>query len=428
MKIPSLIAVLGLIFGIVILGVITLQRDVLVLAIPLMVYLFAAIFQRPEEIKLDVTRDVSPHYVPQGTPVTVKLTITNQGAAIAELSVRDVLPDGAVQTSGESSCACSLARHGKIDLEYTVQAQRGAYTTYETTVHARDGCDLFAQSHVYRNSPHFVIQPRYPKLERIKIHPPQTRGFAGPIASRQGGDGIDFWGIREYQTGDPQRQINWKLAARSEQELYVNVAERERVADVGLILDARHRTNVIIPSGSLFEHAISATAALAESFLNDGNRVSLLVYSAEMVTVFPGYGKRQHDRILQTLSKVQPGEQYALESLAYLPTRFFPAKSQIVLVSPLSPDDVPVIVRMRALGYAVLLISPDPIAYENAIYHDTITGAYRLAYAERHLTLRQLHRNGVRIVNWRVNQPLESIIREKLTNQRLVPHNHRAGM
>jgi uncharacterized protein (DUF58 family) len=54
----------------------------LILTIPLMAYLFAAILQRPEAIKLTVTREISPEYAPQGTPITVKLTVVNQGAAV----------------------------------------------------------------------------------------------------------------------------------------------------------------------------------------------------------------------------------------------------------------------------------------------------------------------------------------------------------
>ena len=73
---------------------------------------------------------------------------------------------------------------------------------------------------------------------------------------------------------------------------------------------------------------------------------------------------------------------YALESLAYLPTRFFPAKSQLVFISPLQPDDVPVIVRMRALGYAVIVISPDPISFESSAA-SLASPAYQFAQIER---------------------------------------------
>ena len=59
---------------------------------------------------------------------------------------------------------------------------------------------------------------------------------------------MSFWGVREYQMGDSLRHINWKIAARrmiaarQAQELFTNEFEQERIADVGLILDARDQT------------------------------------------------------------------------------------------------------------------------------------------------------------------------------------------
>ena len=236
--------VLGLIFGIIILGLVSLQSGVLILAIPLMAYLFAAIFQRPEDVRLAVMREISPERAPQGTPITVKLTVTNYGAAVDELAVRDVLPGGVTHISGKSTAVAGLAEQGKLELEYTIEARRGKYDSYETMVYARDFSGLFGQSLVFRTAPRLIVRPRYPKLHRIKIRPPETRGFAGPIAARRAGTGINFWGVREYQSSDPQRQINWRRTARSERDLYTTVLEQERVADVGLILDARQRTNV----------------------------------------------------------------------------------------------------------------------------------------------------------------------------------------
>lgn len=427
MKMPFRL-VLGLIFGILIVGLASLQSRVLILAVPLMVYLFAAIVRRPEAIRLTLTREVFPDQAPQGTPVTVRLTVVNDGAAIDELAVQDVLPGGVTQIGGKSSTVSFLAGQGRLELEYTIEARRGKYDAYETVVYARDFLSLFEQPLVYRTVPRLFVHPRYPRLDRINIRPPETRGFAGPIPARQGGTGTSFWGIREYQSSDPQRQINWKRTARSERELYTNVFEQERVADVGLILDARQRTNVMAASDSFFEHAVRATAALAQSFLDDGNRVSLLVYGAGLSRVFRGYGRVQRDRILRELSQVKPGLNYAQESLTHLPTRQFPAKSQLVMVSPLLPEDITVIVQLLAQGYALLIISPDPVSYEAALDRDVSSLAYRLARAERNLMLRQVHRSGAQVVNWRVDQPLETAIRETLARQPLAVRHRRTGM
>jgi uncharacterized protein (DUF58 family) len=329
---------------------------------------------------------------------------------------------------GETVWIGKLDAQEIIELEYTIAAHRGTYTHYDVDTYARDFLGAFELPARYRTTPRLVIHPRFPKLSRIHIRPPQTRGFAGPIAARQGGAGIDFWSVREYQSGDPQRQINWRLSSQAHNALFTNVFEQERVADVGLIVDARQRANVVTEAGSLFEYAVRAAAACAENFLSDGNRVSLLVYGSEVTRVFPGYGRVQQNRILTALSRANPGVNFALESLAYLPTRMFPAKSQLVIISPLLPEDSDVILQMRARGYGVLVISPDPISFEAAVYGDFSSTAYRVAYAERELMLRQIRRSAVPIVNWRVDQPLEVAVQEILGRRPAAQHISRVGV
>jgi uncharacterized protein (DUF58 family) len=424
----TLLFFVGLIFGVIIFGLAAFQSSVLILSIPLLVYLFSAIYHRPEENHFSVNREIFPEHAPQGTTIQVKLAITNHGAAVDELLIKESFPDGIQKIEGKSSMLTWLAPRARVELAYSIQALRGQYDTYAVSVVSSDFSGFFALPKLFQTDPHLVIHPHYPKLERIKVRPPQTRGFAGPIAARQGGIGIDFYGVREYQYGDPQRQINWKISARSEQELFTNVFEQERVADVGLILDARQRLDVSSPSGSLFEHSVKAAAALAENFLSDGNRVSLLVYGNSIESVFPGYGRMHKHRILKTLAKTHPSMNYALESLTYLPTRFFPAKSQIVLISPISPEDIPVIINMRVRGYAVLVISPDPISFAAAVQHEHNSQPYRLAYAERDFMLQQLRRSGMQVINWQVDQPLETVVRDTLARQPAIFHQKGIGI
>ncbi len=426
MKAPFFL-VATLVFGLILLGIASLHSTLLILAIPLMAYIFAAIYQRPEAVKLLVARKLSHDFAPQGTPITVRLSVANQSAPLDELIVRDTLPAGVRKTDGLLSAARTLSAQGSFELEYTIEAERGEYAHYETLVSVRDFTGAFEIPLVYRTSPRLTIHPRYPKLDRIKIRPPQTRGFAGPISARQGGTGIDFWSVREYQSGDPPRQINWKLSARSERELYTNIYEQERVADVGIIVDARQRTNVVTTSGTLFDHSVRAAASLAENFLDDGNRVSLLLYGSGLLRVFPGYGHVQQDLILKALAKASTAVNFALENLNELPTRLFPAKSQIVLVSPLMPEDIPVIVRMRSHGYAVMIISPDPVAYESLLYGDTSSPAYHIASAERRLMLRRVRASGAQVVDWDVDHPLEVTVREALARQSVSAQQLRVG-
>ena len=115
---------------------------------------------------------------------------------------------------------------------------------------------------------------------------------------------------------------------------------------------------------SLFEHSVLAAGSLADALLQQGNRVGLLVYSQYLHWTLPGYGKLQRERILQALAGAAPGASQIFDGLQYLPTRLFPAESQIVLVSPLVEDDYLTLVQLRARGYQVMVVSPDPVGFE----------------------------------------------------------------
>src|SRR5262249_51280849 len=235
------------------------------------------------------------------------------------------------------------------------------------------------------------------RLRRAEIRPRRTHVYAGQISARQGGPGIEFYGLREYQPGDPTRWINARATARNPQTLFVNEYEQERVADVGLILDARRQSDVRTRDGALFEYSIQAAAALADTFLHRGNRVGLLMYGRSLDWTLPGYGKVQRERILRALARAETGDLPVLEKLDYLPTRLFPARSQIVLISPLLSHDLEMLASLRARGYQVLVISPDPISFDQrglAAQAETAT-AMRIAPLERARLRQRWRLNGI---------------------------------
>jgi uncharacterized protein (DUF58 family) len=249
-------------------------------------------------------------------------------------------------------------------------------------------------------------------LRSIAIRPLRTLAHAGPVPARQGGTGIEFFGVRPYHAGDPLRWVNWTKTARHPSEMFSNEFEQERIADVGVIVDARLRSNLWSNGDSLFERSVGAAASLASAFLDAGNRVALLLYGSGIEWTFPGYGKLQRERIMQSLARARPGERDIFEALEYVPTRLFPPRSQIVIVSPLWGDDLQTIVRLRAWGYQTMVVSPDPIAFEMAgmAVGRAAATAGRIARIERTLLLRRLRQAGVWVVDWPVTLPLDQAL------------------
>ena len=77
------------VYGLLFLGLATLNGGIILLAVPLLIFLSSALFYQPPEANLSSSRTLSAKDVIQGVPVTIKLNILNQGAEIEEIFIED---------------------------------------------------------------------------------------------------------------------------------------------------------------------------------------------------------------------------------------------------------------------------------------------------------------------------------------------------
>jgi uncharacterized protein (DUF58 family) len=406
-----------LIYGLIILGFVTLRGQLLALVIPFVAYLGAGLLFGPETPELKATRTLSMDHVSEGAPVSITLSITNEGSRLENLALEDVIPEGLRMLDGERRTIVSLEPGDTVEMTYSISGQRGYYRLPAVCAEASDHLGLFKKRVALAVTSHLFILPPVYKLPQVAIRPRRTRVYPGLIPARKGGPGVEFYGVRAYQSGDAMRWINHRVSARHHQTLFVNEFEQERAVDVGLILDSRRVTNLLSADHSLLEYTIQATATLADSFLKHGNRVGLLVYGGSRNWTFPGYGRLQRARILRALAAVELLDSMVFEELDRLPTRLFPARSQLVLISPLRPVDLNPLISLRAHGYRLLIISPDPIHFEQRILDNSkdVALAVRIARLERAHLFQQLRQAGVQVFEWRVEQPFHQVARQALS-------------
>lgn len=414
---------LWLLFGLLLGGLAAVQGEVIALALPFLAYLAVSVLNAPREANLLVNRTLN-----EDGDLAVQVTIEHPVGSLPvdESVIQDAGPPELRLLDGSSQCIVSMAPGDQVVLNYTLQRERGWHYFEGVKVVLREHFNIIERRLFLSCQDEVHTLPTYPRLRRLAVNPAHTRGFAGPIASRQSGVGMIFWGAREYQLGDSLHRINWKISSRHSahsagwERLVSNEFEQERIADVGLILDARDRVNLRAGDHSLFERSVSAAAALAEVFLADGHRVSLLTYGYGMQRVYPGSGKVHKARILKALAQVKPGSNEALESFRHLPTRLFSPRSLLVIISPLAVNDIEVYERLRSTGYSVLLISPDPLELERQHLRqdlERVSLAERLTKLERQLLLSRLRALRVIVVNWPVNKTLEEVLATEYTRQ-----------
>jgi len=405
-----------IIYALLLAGLATLHGDFVGLALPFIVYLLVGIWRSPEKLDLDVHRTISSERAVPEEDVVVRMDVTNRGADIEELLLEDGYSPALSVRDGSPRHLLSLKKGESFSWNYTVHGPRGGYAFEALKAEARDHFGLRLSSHQVPARSELFIFPPLTRLKYVTIRTRRTRVYSGTIPARLGGPGVEFFGLREYQPGDPPRWINWRASARHDETLYANEFQQERVADVALVLDGREKTNRFRDGRSLFEHSVLAAASLADAFLLQGNRVGLLHYGRYLDWTFPGYGKVQRERILQALAHAQTGGSPVFSGLEHIPVRFFPAHSLVVLVSPLGGDDLDTLIQLRARGYQIMVISPDPVAFELAYLPGaaSVKLAARVVRMERNLLLKKLQRAGIQVLDWNVALPFDQVMKHRL--------------
>jgi hypothetical protein len=105
----------------------------------------------------------------------------------------------------------------------------------------------------------------------------------------------------------------------------------------------------------------------------------------------------------------------------------FPTNSQLILFSPLLDEDAPILIKLSARGYQVMIISPDPITFQQSSLpknRNTELGT-RLAQIERKLLFKKLRHSGIVVLNWEVSTPFDQAMQVALGRSSLWSHPFR---
>ncbi|WP_130014727.1 DUF58 domain-containing protein [Serinicoccus sediminis] len=255
---------------------------------------------------------------------------------------------------------------------------------------------------------------------------PHPRGLVGMHRSSRPGEGSEFATIRPFQVGDRLRRIHWPRSSRTG-ELHVTSSYADQDTHVAVLVDAHYdlgRSGGLDGDVSSLDRSVRAAAAVAEHFLQQGDRVSLRVLSARTPLLVPvGTGKRHGVRILDTLSRVQASVDDRTD-----PQRVhlgIGSGTLVVMISSLvSPDALTQaatlaargtsVVVVDALGDAAARLAPsgerDPLART----------AWRIRMLERDREIRRIRAQGVAVVPWLGAGSLDVVLVELARRRRRV--------
>jgi len=263
-----------------------------------------------------------------------------------------------------------------------------------------------AEGHATVSLPRLDCYPA-PARQRTAVVLRRLPNRLGEHPARVWGEGIEFFGVRDYVPGDRQRSINWPASTRRGR-LQVNTFAAERSQDVVLLVDST--SDVGKPGSSALDLALRGAGAAARAYLEARDRVGVITYQWGGANwLAPGLGRRQVYRIIDSMLASDAGWARGA-SFARLPRAALPPGALVVVFSPLLDQRFVEALRdMRERGFTMLVVdvlNAEPPARRRArAGTDRMAGRiWRMEQEAIRFSLREL---GVPVVHWDGEESLD---------------------
>ena len=371
---------------------------------------------------VEIERRVAPESPDANELIEVKTTLRNAGdETLYDLRLVDGVPPMLSVEDGSPRRGTALRPGGETTIEYSMRARRGTHRFRPTIVLARDASGATEIETTVVEETTIECGSRVPEVPLRGL----SRHRSGRLVTDDGGRGLEFHRVKEYERGDSTSRIDWRRYARTGEFISMEF-RKEQLADVVLCVDARevaYRASTEDEPHAV-AHATDAAERIADTLFETDHRVGLAAVGRELCWLPPGSG-RDHavrfGRLLAThegLSVIPPretepaivsdgersdttidgaGDRGAERSeidrqLSTILTQLH-GRTQVFFLTPLCDDESSRIAqRLEHSGCAVTVLSPDVTTDE------TVGG--RLARIERQNRLASLHGSGVPTVDW----------------------------
>jgi len=378
-------------------------------AVPVALYLAFVMLGSQPHLDVVATRLLPSGQVYEGERVTVTLRVKNEGPQV-DLEVIDEVPAEISISEGSNHVFAVLEEGECRDFAYTFSpGSFGTYTFGPVKIRSSDMASARYEEMVSESYDSLRVYPEVKYLKRIELRQTRPRNWPGETSVRRPGQGLEFYGIGEYHSGDPLRRVNWKASARASR-LMLNQYMNEAGGETVLVLDLRSTSRIGTPPNTCADFSVRAAAALSYRLLRNRNRVGLLAVGQRIIKVPPGFGRRQFERILVGLISTDVGvDAWNLELVPYYLSLFYSRMVQLVLISPLVDGSPTYMVsELARRGYEVLVISPSPLEmdYPEEGNPRAIRIARELAKMERDAKISSL-RKCAKVIDWNPKLPLE---------------------
>jgi uncharacterized protein (DUF58 family) len=399
------------------LGVVSGRAELVLATVPLLLHLVLGSRRRPSA-DYTLTHEVSSGRLFEGDRLAVTVTL-NARSTIEQIELIEPLPPSVELVAGRNRAIFSVGADETATWRYELRCQ-GRTQLSLGVLHVRlwSPAGLRVLETHHRNPSLVRVYPRIEPLRRA-LRPLRTQTYVGNYVAPTLGEGIEPGEIRPFVPGDQVRHVNWRASLRLG-KLYVTQHHQERNADVMLMLDTSSQVGIV--PGTSLDFCVRAAAALAWGYLSRKDRVGLMKYGGLLHWVKPGSGRAQFERLLDALLEAEVVFTYVAKDLALVPPRVLSPRSLVIALSPLlDPRFIKAASDLAARGFDVVIVSVSPVDITRACQDASVLvdAACRLSELERQARLAELRRQGLRVIEWHPDEPLDLALAQLGRHRRL---------
>jgi uncharacterized protein (DUF58 family) len=245
--------------------------------------------------------------VAEGDDVEIDVRVRNPSfMTLASVEVVDYYPSTFRLTLGSNSAMLTVPGHGETSLRYRVKSTSiGKQRFDHLHVLIRDLAAVFYYEVSVPLKTEINVRPKTQQV-LTPLTATALSSYAGTLTSRRKGEGFEFADLREYNSSDAYRKIEWKASARVN-KLMVRETLAETHLRVMTIIDASKSMIYGLRGQTKLDYSARAVATLLNYLSKRGDFIGLTVYDGVNAQVKPlSRGRLQLYRLMNTLSSVEP--------------------------------------------------------------------------------------------------------------------------
>jgi uncharacterized protein (DUF58 family) len=306
-----------------------------------------------------------------GRSLQVTLKLKNQDSwPKRNLLIQDHLPRWLQRDRDARPILAPLPGGGTETVTYHLRPEkRGCYDVGPLEVVATDPLGIFQFRHEIAGTSELLVYPTTVDLPWIFPPGGSPYGASSLHTAEMRGEGSEFYGIREYQPGDPLRRVHWRSSARTGR-LAVVEYEHDVSVDLTLVLDARRGSVVGSGTESTLEAAVTVTASLARLVLERGNRCRLAIPGVPVPRLADSRGVDALYGILEALARVEAEQsETAADAVAALLPELERHTTLTLITSVWDDASARAVTAAINAGIGVMVVYVDPDSYREAAMH-----------------------------------------------------------